>query len=110
MTGAAMTEHDAFEATEIVDASGKAYKFVRAVLTDHGDIGRADEILTTAQRIAAAAQPRRGLVCRVRVDEGPADGEPGRVAARRAMSGSRPRFALGAGLPAQVGFVAGAVR
>ena len=69
MTGAARTEHDAFEATEIVDASGKAYKFVRAVLTDHGDIGRADEILATAQRIAAAGlEETRQAVHALRVD------------------------------------------
>lgn len=50
-------------------ALGIQIQAARAVLTDHGDIGRADEILATAQRMAASGlEETRQAVHALRVD------------------------------------------
>ena len=57
-------------------ALGIQIQAARAVLTDHADIGRADEILATAQRIAAAGlDETRQAVHALRVDTLPLDQE-----------------------------------
>jgi signal transduction histidine kinase len=61
-------------------ALGIQIQAARAVLADHGDIRRADEVLATAQRIAAAGlEETRQAVHALRVDTLPLDQELARV-------------------------------
>lgn len=61
-------------------ALGIQIQAARAVLTDHADIGRADEILATAQKIAAAGlEETRQAVHALRVDTLPLEKELARA-------------------------------
>jgi signal transduction histidine kinase len=81
-------------------ALGIQIQAARAVLTDHADIGRADEILATAQRIAAAGLAEtRQAVHALRVDTLPLDKELARASETHAQRYSVPAsFGIG-GVP-----------
>jgi signal transduction histidine kinase len=67
-------------------ALGIQIQAARAVLTDHGDISRADDILATAQRIAAAGlDETRQAVHALRVDTLPLDKELARASETHAQ-------------------------